>query len=519
MNMNREGLTLDVLVVEDEKSNRLLLGAFLAEQGHRAIPAENGAEGVALFGQHRPDVVLMDIVMPEMDGYEAARRIKALAGERWAPVIFLSSLNREDDLVQGLEAGGDDYLFKPISFSVLSAKLRSLQRTLALQRSADESRRRLQTVSDCLIDALVTIDEHAVIQSANPATTQLFGYEASELIGRNVKMLMPEPQRSAHDGHVRRYVEGGRPHIIGAGGREVTCLRKDGSRFEAELGVSEASHGGQRLFIGVLRDISERKRAARQLEEYATRLRDYHDAAEEENRLAREIMECQAYGKRLREPGVRFWVAPARHFSGDVVSALRAPDGRLYLMLADATGHGLAAAISVLQALNLFGLLAGSGLPLGEIVHEMNARIREAMPVGRFVAAGLLMVDAALGRGEIWVGGMPDILRVDGSGRVLGRFASRHLPLGIADGDGAAWQTEAFDWHDAEQLVLCSDGLLEAENARGEAFGAARLAEALVALPQARLGAVRAAIEAHLEGMPTHDDISLALVDLAPQAA
>lgn len=519
MTLNRDGQALDVLVVEDEKSNRLLLGAFLAEQGHRAIPAENGAEGVALFEQRRPDVVLLDIVMPEMDGYEAARRIKALAGERWVPVIFLSSLNREDDLVLGLEAGGDDYLFKPISFAVLSAKLRSLQRTLALQRSADESRRRLQVISDCLIDALVTIDEHAVIQSANPATTRLFGYEAGELVGQNVKMLMPEPQRSAHDGHVRRYVEGGRPHIIGMDGREVVCLRKDGSRFDAELGVSEASHDGRRLFIGVLRDIGERKRAARQLEEYATRLRDYHDTAEEENRLAREIMERQAYGKRLREPGVRFWVAPARHFSGDAVSAQRAPDGRLYVMLADATGHGLAAAISVLQALNLFGLLAGGGMPLGEIAHEMNARIREAMPVGRFVAAVLLMVDAARGRGEIWVGGMPDVLRVDAAGRVLGRFASRQLPLGIADADDATSRTEPFDWRGAEQLVLASDGLLEAENARGEAFGAARLAEALAALPQARLGAVRAAIEAHLEGMATHDDISLALVELAPPAA
>jgi len=511
--------SFDVLVAEDVAVNRKLMEAFLGKLGFRVHLAADGAQAVALFRQCQPDIVLMDIVMPEMDGVEAMRQIKALAGERWVPVVFLTALNRQEDLVQGLEAGGDDYLFKPVNFQVLDAKLRAIGRTLDLQRRLDESRRRLQVVSDCLIDCVVTIDEQAVIQSVNPATEQTFGYSRDELVGRNVNMLMPEPYRSAHDGYVSRYVGGGRPHIVGVGGRDVLCLRKDGSRFDAELGVTEASHEGRRLFIGVLRDISERKRAVAQLAEYAEQLRRLHEADEEENQLAREIIERQVQGRRLRDPQVGCWTEPARNFSGDVVSTVRAPDGRLYLMLADATGHGLAAAISVMQAFSLFNVLASSGLPLDELVHELNRRIREALPVGRFVAAILLMLDQAEGCGEIWVGGMPEVLWLDGAGHIQRRFDSCHLPLGVSDEGDPYWLTVAFSWREAGQLVACSDGLLEAENAGGEPFGVARLAAALRAPAAARLDAVRSAVGAHLADAPTHDDISLALVDLAPQTA
>jgi serine phosphatase RsbU (regulator of sigma subunit) len=126
----------------------------------------------------------------------------------------------------------------------------------------------------------------------------------------------------------------------------------------------------------------------------------------------------------------------------------------------------------------------------------------------------LLTLDEAAGRGEIWVGGMPEALHLDGEGRIVQRFASQHLPLGVAGEGEPCWRTEAFEWRAPGQIVACSDGLLEAENAAGEQFGAARLAAALQAPPPARLEAVRAAVEAHLADTPTRDDISLAVVEL-----
>jgi CheY-like chemotaxis protein len=184
---------MKVLAVDDNRTNLHILQVFLKKLGHQVILAENGEEAVRMFQSEAPDLVLLDIMMPVMDGFEAARRIKAMTQERWTPVIFLSALNRDENLVEGLEAGGDDYLTKPINFVVLEAKLRSMQHSLALQQTSIDALRRVKAISDNVIDALITIDTHGTIATVNRSAERIFGWEAREMIGQNVKMLMPEP--------------------------------------------------------------------------------------------------------------------------------------------------------------------------------------------------------------------------------------------------------------------------------------------------------------------------------------
>jgi two-component system sensor kinase FixL len=119
---------------------------------------------------------------------------------------------------------------------------------------------RLQSLLDTAVDGVCTIDEQGVIESLNPATEQIFGYESGELIGRNLKILMPEPYQSEHDSYISRYLSTGEKKIIGVG-REVEGRRKDGSIFPLDLSVSEFQVAGKRRFMGLMRDISERKRA------------------------------------------------------------------------------------------------------------------------------------------------------------------------------------------------------------------------------------------------------------------
>lgn len=124
----------------------------------------------------------------------------------------------------------------------------------ALQREAD----RLRSVVDHVVDGIITINERREIESWNPAARRIFGYEAAEVIGRNVRILMPEPYRAAHDDYVTNYLRTGQARIIGSG-REVFGLRKDGSEFPLELAVSEWLIGDARFFTGIVRDITERK--------------------------------------------------------------------------------------------------------------------------------------------------------------------------------------------------------------------------------------------------------------------
>jgi diguanylate cyclase (GGDEF)-like protein len=119
---------MKVLLIEDTLTLLLLTSEFIAQEGHEVVTARNGEEGIQQFLTAAPDLILLDVQMPKMDGYEVARRIRALSAEDWIPIIFLSGMVKDDDIVKGIEAGGDDYLTKPVRQTVLGAKLKAMQR-------------------------------------------------------------------------------------------------------------------------------------------------------------------------------------------------------------------------------------------------------------------------------------------------------------------------------------------------------------------------------------------------------
>ena len=384
---------MTVLVVDDTATNRQILQAFLKRLGYAVLVAEDGLQAVEKFGAESVDLVLMDVMMPVMDGYEATRHIKTMCGERWVPVVFLSALDKEENLVAGLDAGGDDYLGKPVNFVVLEAKLRSLKRTLLMQRALDESRQ-------------------SILENAES-------------------------------------------------------------------------------------------------------LQRYHDTQVQENDLAHDIMMRLMNRDGGTEPGVHQWLAPAANFSGDIVTAKRSPQGKLYALLADATGHGLSAAISALPVMMVFGGMVRRDLPLSIVVDEINKHLCSTLPVGRFVALAAICIDCAAGSAEIWNGGMPEMLLLDPNGQVAKRCASAQLALGIIDLGGPEMTTvERLEWSNGSQFVLYSDGLMDAENSRGEAFGMARIMAALVDTPGPdRLERLQRSLAEHLGTALPHDDISVLLID------
>lgn len=138
-------------------------------------------------------------------------------------------------------------------------------RHLAAMRLRD-SRTRIESILDTVLDGILTIDEFGIIETVNPATERMFGYAAAEMIGRNVNMLMPPPYREEHDQYLRNYRSSGVPHIIG-NGREVLGRRKDGSVFPIELAVSKMNVGQERRFTGLVRDITRRKKSAELLQQ------------------------------------------------------------------------------------------------------------------------------------------------------------------------------------------------------------------------------------------------------------
>jgi len=131
---------LRILIADDSDSDRLILKTLLRRLGHEVEDARNGEEAVDIFRQSGADIVLLDALMPVMDGMEAAHHIKALAGERLVPLIFLTSLSDADALVRCLEAGGDDFLTKPYNRIIIEAKINAFNRMRLMHRTLSEHR-------------------------------------------------------------------------------------------------------------------------------------------------------------------------------------------------------------------------------------------------------------------------------------------------------------------------------------------------------------------------------------------
>lgn len=123
-----------------------------------------------------------------------------------------------------------------------------------------EANNHVQAILSSIIDVVIVIDESGKIESINPAVERVFGYTVGEVVGRNIKTLMPNRYATEHDGYLNNYLKTGEAKVIGRG-REVEGRRKDGSEFSADLSINEFRVNGTRKFVGVLRDISDRKQA------------------------------------------------------------------------------------------------------------------------------------------------------------------------------------------------------------------------------------------------------------------
>ena len=117
-----------LLIAEDNPSDRLILANLIKRLGHDVTLAVDGEEAVRLFDEQRPDILLLDVMMPNLNGIEAARQIRQRAGDDLVPIIFLTSLNEASDLAECLEAGGDDFLSKPYNPVVIKAKIHAFSR-------------------------------------------------------------------------------------------------------------------------------------------------------------------------------------------------------------------------------------------------------------------------------------------------------------------------------------------------------------------------------------------------------
>lgn len=382
----------------------------------------------------------------------------------------------------------------------------------AAELALGESEARFRDLVETSSDWVWEVDASGTYTYASPQVLEILGYAPEEVTGKTPFDFMPPDECR----RIKAIFAEVAKKKTGISMLENMNLHRDGHRVLLETSaVPILDEKGELIgYRGVDRDITVRKAEEASLCKNALELAAVHRKMTEEQDLALEIMRHMTRRHECDALHVPYWVQPSSSFNGDALCTARSPDGKLYVMLADSTGHGLPAAVCLLPAVTVFYGMAKRGFPLTEMVDEINRQLRAALPSDHFLAAGLFKIDGAHGTMEWWLGGMPPILVFDGDGRLERRLASDHLPLGVSTGESAITRTETFGCKSTQQFLLYTDGIVEATDASGEAFGEARLIAAFQEASDGdKIAAIRDSLKRHLATEHAADDMSLIILD------
>ena len=251
-----------VLVVDDNAGKRLAVRAMLAPLGHAVVEVDSGRAALLAIEQQSFAVILMDVSMPILDGYETARLIRERIESATTPIIFLTAYGRDEtETASAYASGAVDFIFTPVLADVLRAKVaafihlfvqsRELQRSLesitALNGALREGEARTRAVLQNVADGIVTADEAGLIESFNRSAQRLFGYKEHEVIGQPLRLIIAPNENDASSDLATT---------------EAVGRRQDGSCFPMEIGTSLVNVGERMLTIGCVRDISARNEQA-----------------------------------------------------------------------------------------------------------------------------------------------------------------------------------------------------------------------------------------------------------------
>jgi two-component system, sporulation sensor kinase E len=281
---NTPAQKVNILMVDDHPENLLALEAVLTSPNYNLISAHSGKEALKCMLQHDFAVILLDVQMPGLNGFDTAKLIKAREKTKNIPIIFITAISQEMEHVhQGYSVGAIDYIFKPFAPETLKKKIEQFVKihqnhqetiiqtdlghllelnkvnkrldrtTLNLRRTEALSR----AVSETITDTIVTFDIQGCILSVNPAVTRMFGYEAKELMEKHVLTLFPKWEDEVLVDSSRSFLFTIRQSV----GKiiEVMAGRKDQSCFYADLLIASTNIEDEQIFVCTIRDVTERK--------------------------------------------------------------------------------------------------------------------------------------------------------------------------------------------------------------------------------------------------------------------
>jgi PAS domain S-box-containing protein len=236
-----------------------MLEELLLRNGYQVFRALSGKKALETAPGAEPDLILIDVRLPDIDGFTLSRELKGHEELRDIPIVFMSALDDVENKVRGFEHG-DDHISKPIEPREALARIERQVTVSRVRQALRESEAKFRSVMESAIDAIVSSDVSGKILSWNRAAAAVFGYSAEEALGQPLELIIPERFRDAHRRGIDRVSSGGPSRVIGST-VELAAVRKGGEEFPIELSLATWLLDEERYYTGIIRDISERKEA------------------------------------------------------------------------------------------------------------------------------------------------------------------------------------------------------------------------------------------------------------------
>jgi two-component system cell cycle sensor histidine kinase/response regulator CckA len=263
-----------ILAVNDTPDQLDAMSILLQKSGYRVVTARDGLEAFEMAQSERPDLVVSDVSMPGRDGIELCRCIRAQSELQTMPVLLVSAVRKDSDsVIEALRAGADDYLEAPYNPMRLVTKVAQLIERSQAEEKIREGEERYRAVAETATDVIITIDERGTIIFINKSVERVFGYQVSEVLGKDITILLGEQMRFALKVALNKYINTGDKDLNWEA-VELAALHKNGQEIPMELSLGEFVRNGKRFLTGIARDISERKRAEHELRKSEERYRD-----------------------------------------------------------------------------------------------------------------------------------------------------------------------------------------------------------------------------------------------------
>lgn len=246
-----------VLCVDDDPDLLLINSSILKSAGHEVLEATDGRACIDMIRKERPDLVLLDVILPDMSGLEVCRQIKTTRGMTDTYVVLISGMETSSkSQIKGLEAGADGYIVRPVSSQELLARVQALIRIKKMEAALRKSMERYQMLIETMNDGLGVLDENGIITFANDKVCQMTGFSRDEMIGHPVTDFIDENDRTAYGKHFKEHKNG----IFGP--FELTCLKRNGEKISLIVSPKPIldDNGKFNGAFAVMTDITGRKK-------------------------------------------------------------------------------------------------------------------------------------------------------------------------------------------------------------------------------------------------------------------